>query len=437
MVARRLERASTIERAFWRVCDVPRKELADLRLRHESDKVLDDRAIHEQYDSRETSNPELLRQCLFLIGVDFRELEAARVLAREAIEHRHELPTRRAPGRPEIDEHRLLSGCLDDVRHETTCRHGDSVIGCAHKNPHKEYRGKLKATNGPKPSVVSVWGHSLEGDRYTGLCFRAAISSVIIAFFFWSLTEGVKMQRSVVYLLGLIAGVFPVLASAQWAVKAEAGVVAARGNSDTDTANAKLKIVRDFERWKHTLEAAGVYASDSTGTIGQRWNVREQTDYQISDKGFWFVSGRYEDDRFSGFEYQSTLGTGFGWRFFDDEVTKLSVQVGGGYKMLRRQDSLAEDGITLIPGERERSAMAQGSVDFERQLTATTKVLNKLLVETSSDNTFVQNDLSLEVKILGSLALAVGYSVRYNTDPPAEFTTTDTLTTLNLVYEIE
>lgn len=240
-----------------------------------------------------------------------------------------------------------------------------------------------------------------------------------------------------VCVLGFVAGFFPLLASAQWAVKAEAGLVAARGNSDTDTANLKLKIVRDFVRWKHTLEAAGVYASDNTGTIGQRWNVREQTDYDFSGKGFWFISGRYEDDRFSGFEYQSTYGTGFGWRFFDDPITKLSVQIGGGYKVLRRRDSLADDGITVIPGMREENAIAQGSVDFEHQLTDTTKILNKLLVESSSDNTFVQNDLSVEVKILGALALAVGYGVRYNTDPPAGFTTTDMLTTVNLVYEIE
>ena len=58
-------------------------------------------------------------------------------------------------------------------------------------------------------------------------------------------------------------------------------------------------------------------------------------------------------------------------------------------------------------------------------------------MESGADNTFTQNDLSLQVKILGALALAVGYSVRYNTDPPPDFTTTDTLTTLNLVYELE
>lgn len=227
------------------------------------------------------------------------------------------------------------------------------------------------------------------------------------------------------------------LAHAQWTARVEAGLVAARGNSDTDTANLKFEVQRQYVRWKHGLEGAGVYASDDTGAITQRWNLREQSDYAFHEKGFWFGSGRYEEDRFSGFEYQATIGTGLGWRFFDDDITKFSMQLGGGYKILRTRDSLADDGVTIIPGTRERESIGQFMLDFERQLTGTTKVLNKLLVESGSDNTFVQNDTSLQVTILGALSLAVGYSVRYNTDPPPEFTTTDTLTTLNLVYELK
>jgi len=43
----------------------------------------------------------------------------------------------------------------------------------------------------------------------------------------------------------------------------------------------------------------------------------------------------------------------------------------------------------------------------------------------------------VEVKILNALALAVGYSVRHNSNPPEGFVKTDTLTTLNLVYELK
>jgi putative salt-induced outer membrane protein YdiY len=36
-----------------------------------------------------------------------------------------------------------------------------------------------------------------------------------------------------------------------------------------------------------------------------------------------------------------------------------------------------------------------------------------------------------------TLALAVGFGVRYNTDPPPLSETTDLLTTVNLVYNIK
>ena len=61
----------------------------------------------------------------------------------------------------------------------------------------------------------------------------------------------------------------------------------------------------------------------------------------------------------------------------------------------------------------------------------------ELAVEAGADNTFAQNDLSLQVKMTDVLALAVGFSVRHNTDPPVGFEETDTLTTVNLVYEIK
>jgi putative salt-induced outer membrane protein len=42
-----------------------------------------------------------------------------------------------------------------------------------------------------------------------------------------------------------------------------------------------------------------------------------------------------------------------------------------------------------------------------------------------------------QVKMTDVLALAVGFSVRHNTDPPVGFDETDTLMTVTLVYEIK
>lgn len=226
-------------------------------------------------------------------------------------------------------------------------------------------------------------------------------------------------------------------AHAQWTAKAEAGMVAARGNTTTDSANVKFDVAREFVQWKHSLGVSAVYQSDEVGATGQRWEGRGQSDYKFHQKGFFFGSARYEEDRFSGFEYQTTYGAGIGWRFYDDPTTKFIVQLGAGYKVFRTRDALADDEITIIPGERQEEVIGQFSIDLERALTATTKIVDQFLVESGANNTFIQNEFSIQVKIMESLALAVGYAARYNTEPPTGFEELDTLTTLNLVYELK
>jgi putative salt-induced outer membrane protein len=233
------------------------------------------------------------------------------------------------------------------------------------------------------------------------------------------------------------ASLFALNAHAQWTAKAEAGAVAARGNTETDSANVKLDVGREFRRWKNLVSLAAVYASDEIGATGQRWEGRGQTDYKFLSDGFWFASARYEEDRFSGFEYQTTYGTGLGWRFYDDPAIKLTAQIGAGYRVSRERDSFAEDDITFIPGERQEELIGQFSINYEHELTATTKIVDRFLVESGANNTFVQNEVSVQVKIMESLALAVGYAARYNSQPPEEFEELDTLTTLNLVYELK
>jgi putative salt-induced outer membrane protein len=79
----------------------------------------------------------------------------------------------------------------------------------------------------------------------------------------------------------------------------------------------------------------------------------------------------------------------------------------------------------------------RGTLDFDHQFNASTSFFNYLLVETGADNTFVQDKIGIQVKMSEVLALAVAYAVRYNTDPPTGFEEMDTLTTVNLVYELK
>lgn len=221
-----------------------------------------------------------------------------------------------------------------------------------------------------------------------------------------------------------------------WSIKTEAGLVGARGNTHTDTANAKLDVARSSERWKNSAALSGVYAADDEGAIIQRWDARLQTEYTCDERSFSFASVRYQDDRFGGFDYQTTVTAGLGRRFIETERTKLNAQLGVGYKVIQRQDTFSDDGLEFIPSEREEDLVGQAGVEFEHALTDKARVRNKCLREASSANTPLHNDLSLQVNITEILARALDYSVRYNTQPLEGFKKRDMLSTVNLVLEI-
>jgi putative salt-induced outer membrane protein len=239
-----------------------------------------------------------------------------------------------------------------------------------------------------------------------------------------------------VVVAALLAAAVP--AHADLTGKGEAGLVVASGNTDTETANAKVALATEIGKWKHGFGGAVLYASDEEGKTANRWEVFGQSDWNFTVKNFLFASGRYEQDEFSGFEYQATAALGAGRRFIDNDITHFVGTVGAGYKFLETRDSFDDDtGLLIAEGSSDREVVFRGTLDFDHKFTPSTSLINKFIVESGAENTFVQNDLALQVKMTDVLALAVGYSVRHNTDPPAEFENTDTLTTINLVYELK
>lgn len=248
------------------------------------------------------------------------------------------------------------------------------------------------------------------------------------------------MRKSTVGALLVVALLGSATASAQdsWATRSELGFVAARGNTSTDSANAKVQIVREKNRWKYTLESSGLYGKTQEITTAQHFDGRLQVDKAFGERWFWFGAGRYEDDRFSGFDYQGTLTTGLGRKFIDTDTTKLTVQVGAGYRALRPEtlvrDAETNQVVARVLGDRDRDLVTNGALTFSHDINDHTRVLDALLTEVGEANTLTRNDLSLEVKMIRTLALSLGVSVRHNSTPQVGLKRTDTLTTLNLVY---
>ncbi len=228
---------------------------------------------------------------------------------------------------------------------------------------------------------------------------------------------------------------------ADWAGAGQLGIVHARGNTDSSSANAKIDVSNELEYWKHTFGLNAMYSESDEIKSGERWDTMWQSDYKLTEKVFLFGGLRYENDRYGAFSYQATATTGAGYKFYDTDTTKLSAQAGVGFKRSRSQ-TLVEDPdtgevIDRIHGEPTNRGVVTGGVNFEHALTPNTKILDKFLVEAASDNTFAQNNLALQVSMSDRLALSVGYELRLNTSPPPDQQRLDSLTTLNLVYKFQ
>lgn len=222
-----------------------------------------------------------------------------------------------------------------------------------------------------------------------------------------------------------------------WSGKGEAGYVMSRGNTNTDSANAKLDLADVVGDWKHSIHLEGLYGRSVEITSAERWAALFQSDYQITPRAFGFGALHFLQDEFSGFQYQASATTGIGYKFLVTAADKLTAQVGIGYRRLR-PELLTMDAagavIARTPGESTGTAIGTAGFDFAHIFNASTKITDKLLVESGSGNTSLENDLALVVNMSKKLALSAGFTFQDNTEPPGGLKKVNTLTTLNLVY---
>lgn len=221
-----------------------------------------------------------------------------------------------------------------------------------------------------------------------------------------------------------------------WTGAGELGIASARGNSRSESLNGKFGLNYQDDTWKHGVSVAGLrarsaVAGSDAGELelsANRYQFGLTSARKTSDYAYWLGAARYERDDFAAFAWQRTLSVGYGHTFnLGHEDHWLSIEVGPGQRR-------AKDAAT---GLIESDAIGRGLLDYQHKLTANTDLVNTLLVETGSDNTFVQNDLGLVVAMNSRLALKAALQTRYNSDVPDNRRNTDTLTTVNLVYKLK
>ena len=222
-----------------------------------------------------------------------------------------------------------------------------------------------------------------------------------------------------------------------WIGKGQFGFLDSKGNSDAESINGNVDMLRFDGPWKNEFYLGGLYGKSAGILSAERWETRGQTNYTISGDLFAFGGIRYEHDLFDGFQYQASITAGPGYKFIDTASTQLTAQVGVGYRRLRPEDIFKDpDGVVTsrVLHDAMGEVIGTAGVDFSQAFTKTTVLTNKFLMEAGSDNTLLHDEIALTVKMSNKLALSVGYAVTDNTNPPGTLKKLDTIATVNLVF---
>jgi putative salt-induced outer membrane protein len=212
------------------------------------------------------------------------------------------------------------------------------------------------------------------------------------------------------------------------------------GNTDNSAGNLLFHAAHVMGDWRLLFGVDGLYGSTRGETTAQAWSAYLQGNYSITRKVYWYIGGRYDDDRFSGFAYQAAVKSGFGYKFIDTDATKLTAQLGAGYRRLRPEILVKDDigGVVSRTEQPEESdAILDAGVAFEHNFNTSTKLLAAVTMQSGKENTLTNASVALQVKMNARLALSAGYRLIDNSSPPPGSGRRDTLTTLGLVYELK
>ena len=225
-----------------------------------------------------------------------------------------------------------------------------------------------------------------------------------------------------------------------WAIRSVLGYTKTGGNTDNSAGNLLFRAAHVVGDWKLLFGFDGLYGSTKGETTAQAWDGFVQGNYNITPRFYWYLGGRYDDDRFSGFAYQAAVKTGAGYKFIDSGATKLTAQAGVGYRRLRPEILMRDDigGVISRTEQPEQSdAIFDAGLAFEHNFNEATKLIAAATVQAGNENTLTNASIALQVKMTGRLALAAAYNLTDNSSPPPGSGRRDTLTTFGLVYELK
>ncbi len=210
-----------------------------------------------------------------------------------------------------------------------------------------------------------------------------------------------------------------------WKGEGGLGFTSTSGNTDSESLNASLGIGYEIDKWRHSASLRVIQAETEGETSADSLVFTGRSEWDFGEKSYLFGKLRYEDDEFSGYDYQASLAPGVGSRFIENDQHLLDASIGLGLRKIKNSET----------GDTEDEGIITGDLIYEYRISETATFKETILIESGDENTYTESDTSLILRVVGNLAAKISYLVKRNSDVPPDTDKTDEITTISLVYE--
>ncbi len=234
------------------------------------------------------------------------------------------------------------------------------------------------------------------------------------------------MKRVVIALLGSIALVGSAIAEEQdsgWSGEAELGFVATSGNTDTQSLVFKGKALNVIGKWNNEILLDVLNAEADDVRTAERYFLEAKTKRNFTEHDYGFGNFSHTDDRFSGYQYRTSLTAGYGRHVLSGDIFKLDLEAGvGGRRSKPDVGNTDNEGVLRLAGF------------FNWQISDTAKFTQDLISEIGSDVTISRSLTALSAKVNSTLAVRLSYGIRHTSEVPPGIEKVDRETAVTLVY---
>lgn len=214
-----------------------------------------------------------------------------------------------------------------------------------------------------------------------------------------------------------------------WTGDIEFGYVNTTGNTEESSMKSKADITRERDAWRFTIFYDSLNTESDDERTAERYFYSNRLAYAYSEHNYSFAYASYDDDRFSGFDYQATASVGYGRRIYNQEDLKWDFEVGPGYRYSKYDDS-----DPTITEDDEEEVIIRLFTKLDWGFTDTTTFGQSISVEAGEENTISKSITSLKTEIIGSLSLKLSYTIKYTEEVPADKKHADEETAITLAY---